>query len=655
MSKDRLNLLIVEDDPSDAELVCLELERGGFEVVWERVDHEVALLTALRGKTWDLIVSDFAMPGFNGLRAFDLYRRQRLDTPFIFISGALGEARAVEAMRAGARDYLVKGDLTRLTPAVRRELADAANRRHQRAAEESAQRQQRRLALAMEASQAAIFEVSFDASDPPDFSGAWQSILGVLPSEFTAGASALRDWLWHDIHPDDRARVGGEFRRFEAGALDRFSVEYRVRNGRGEFIDVAVFARAVTRDDHGGAQRVIGVVLGLADRKQLEEQLRQSQKMEAVGQLAGGVAHDFNNILTAILSFSQFALEALLPGDIIREDISEVLKAAERARSLTNQLLAFSRRKAIAPRVVNINELQRGFDRLLQRLLGEQVVFESRLSAELWNCRIDPDAFEQVVMNLAVNARDAMPAGGSLTIETRNVHVDVAGLPQYSAEIPPGDYVAIIVSDSGTGMDKEVLARIFEPFFTTKEQGKGTGLGLSMCYGIVKQADGFIWPDSAVGRGTRFHVLLPRVEEAADAMVIKRPAQKVGGREAILLVEDDSQVRRLTARTLVQAGYTVLESSNATEALELCRSTDERLSLLLSDLVLPGMDGRSLADEVRSLMPEMKVLFMSGYSATQSVVGRGGGDGGPQVMPKPFTPETLTQTVRETLDTARPA
>jgi hypothetical protein len=644
----RLNLLIVEDDENDAELVRLELERGGFELEWERVDSEAALTQALL-KKWDIIISDFAMPGFSGLLAFEIYKKQAADVPFIFVSGALGEERAVQAMRAGAKDYLVKGNLGRLNAVVRRELQEAKNRRARHLSDATALSVQRRLALAIEASDAGVFEIGLTDETPLQYTGAWELILGLTPSALPARTQSLRTWLVKNIHPGDWSVATHDLDDFLAGKRLRYAAEFRLKHNTGRWVDVAAFARVVSQGADGRAEQVVGVLLDVSRRKSLEAQLRQAQKMEAVGQLAGGVAHDFNNLLTAILSFGNFALEAVAPSSPEHDDIEEVLKAAERAQSLTSQLLAFSRRKAVAPRVLSVNVVVTSAEKILRRLLGADIDLHSQLAPDVWNVKVDEDELEQVLLNLAVNARDAMPEGGRLTIETDNVALEEGYGVMHGAQVAPGDYVVIAVSDSGTGMDAATQARIFEPFFTTKEVGRGTGLGLSTCYGIIKQAEGFIWVYSEVGQGTTFRVYLPRVTGPADTVKPQPEPSDLRGSEVIMIVEDNEQVRQLATRVLGGLGYTVLEAANGADALLALETADQRVDLLVTDVVMPILGGKQLVERLRLRHPLLPVLFMSGY-APSAITHQSLLDPGAPMLQKPFTPRILARKVRQVLD-----
>ena len=380
-----------------------------------------------------------------------------------------------------------------------------------------------------------------------------------------------------------------------------------------------------------------------------EEQLRQVQKMEAVGRLAAGVAHDFNNVLSVILSYAETIAGDLKPGDPIAADIEEVRRAAVRAADLTRQLIAFSRQQVLEPKVLNLNPSVAGMERLLRRLLGADVELTIRPGVGLWNVKADPGQVAQILMNLAVNARDAMPQGGELTIETANVTLDEEHASG-RRDVRAGSYVMLAVSDTGVGMDVETRQRVFEPFFTTKDKGKGTGLGLATVFGVVKQSGGHIELRSELGEGTTFEVYLPKVSSVPDAPTSQRPSPDVHrGNETILLVEDDDQVRAVARSILRRKGYVVLEASGGEEARLLREQHKAEIDLLLTDVVLPQMSGRRLVDHLLAIRPAMRVVFMSGY-AGDAILHHGVLESGFAFIQKPLTPASLTRKVREVLD-----
>jgi signal transduction histidine kinase len=403
------------------------------------------------------------------------------------------------------------------------------------------------------------------------------------------------------------------------------------------------------RDDHQAEAVQQTEALSATERSRLEGQLRQAQKMEAIGRLAGGVAHDFNNLLTAINGYSEMLLADLASDDPRRAHVEEIARAGERGAELTQQLRIFSRKEVVTPEVLDLNAVVSDTERLLCRLIGEDVRLTTLLTQDLWRIRADPGQLQQVLLNLAVNARDAMPQGGQILIETANLTLD-APTPHTYGTAPPGDYVMVAVSDTGCGMDDETLSHIFEPFFTTKEANKGTGLGLSTVYGIVQQSEGHIWVGSELGHGTVFRIYLPRATDAATTP-IPPPAPAVVGRgtETVLLVEDDEQVRGLMATALQASGYTVLEASQGDEAVQLAARHGGPIHLLVTDVVLPGLGGREVARAVAAHHQDLAVLYVSGYTdhaALQQDLP--GWDSA--LLQKPFTPLALARKVRQGLD-----
>jgi len=497
-----LRALLVEDSPADAELLMHELRASGFDLTCERVETAEAMREALGRGGWDIVLSDYSLPTFSGPDALRIKQTMGSDIPFIIVSGTIGEETAVTALKAGAQDFLLKGRLARLVPAIDRELRDAAERR---------------------------------------------------------------------------------------------------------------------------------------EKKQLEEQLNHAQKMEAIGQLAGSVAHDFNNVLTAILGFCELALGGMAPDAPERGDLVEIRNAGERAAGLTRQLLAFSRQQVLQPKVHDLNGLVNGVLPMLRRLLVENIEVVLSLQPNAAKIKIDATQLEQILINLVVNARDAMPRGGRLTIGTRTD--EAAGS------------VALIVADTGEGMDEATRARIFEPFFTTKSAGKGTGLGLATVQRIVKQCDGSIDVKSEPRNGTVFRVNLPVV---AHSVAAHRESQALAstwqGSETVLLAEDDPSVRLLARLSLVRCGYTVLEAGNAAEAVAIADDYAKPIDLLLSDVIMPDSTGSSsLIDRLRLRRPNLRVLYMSGYT-DDAIVHHGVLDEGTAFLQKPFTPHALTQKVRDVLE-----
>ena len=443
--------------------------------------------------------------------------------------------------------------------------------------------------------------------------------------------------------PDQRAAVIEAYK--ESGYLG--TVELRWKRKDGHQITVRLSGTPF-KNERGETLGFEMIAEDITERRTLEEQLRQSQKMEAVGRLAGGVAHDFNNLLTVIKGYSELVLDDLDNADPLRHEVDEIKKAADRAATLTRQLLAFSRQQVLAPKVLDLNVVVHNMDKLVHRLLGEDIDLFTVLEPGLGRVKADPGQVEQVIMNLAVNARDAMPQGGKLTIETSNIDLDETYARDH-VSVKPGRYVMIAVSDTGTGMPEKVKSRIFEPFFTTKEVGKGTGLGLSTVYGIIKQSGGYIWVYSEVGRGSTFKVYLPRVDAPAEVPISRSPQPARRGSETVLLVEDEDGVRALMRQVMHKHGYNVLEARHGGEALLICERHQGKIDMLLTDVVLQQMSGRELAERLLKLRPEMKVLYVSGY-ADDAIVHHGVLTAGMSFLQKPFTTEALARKIRYVLD-----
>jgi len=454
------------------------------------------------------------------------------------------------------------------------------------------------------------------------------------------------------IHEDDRTKMLTQLHgALGSGAVPLFETQMTTSSGGCLTVEILLSAHG----DNGLRAGILGIARDLTKSKRAEEalihreaQLQQAQKMEAIGQLAGGIAHDFNNLLTIITGYSQLVLSRLDSDDQLREDVEEIRKAAARAADLTQQLLAFSRRQMLSPKVLNLNAAVENVATMLQRLIGEDVHLVTVLDPDLGQVKADPGQIEQVLMNLAVNARDAMPTGGRLTIETANVEI-TEPVHTDDAALPAGRYAMLSVNDTGCGMDVKTRSRIFEPFFTTKGQGKGTGLGLSTVYGIVKQSGGYILVNSKAGHGTTFKIYLPLVDEPVELCEIEKPAvASLHGTETVLLVEDEPTVRVLIRDTLRQFGYTVLEARHGVEA-QLIYGQHLRIDLLITDVVMPQMSGRELADRLLETDPHLKILFMSGYTES-AVIDHGVTGSSTTFIQKPFTPEGLARQVREILD-----
>jgi PAS domain S-box-containing protein len=897
--KSTLRVLHIEDSEQDVALLTRYLSRAGYELISKRVETGPAMRAALKTNEWDVILCDYSMPSFNALGALQVLKELGVDTPFIIISGTVGETVAVEAMRAGAHDYLMKDNLVRLSATIERELHEAENRRARRRAEDAlrtSESEMRALFAAMTdvilvfdrdgrhlkvapSQTAHLYKPAVDRlgktlheifpRDEADFflfhihqalsKGKMHRLEYELeiegrPTWFEGSVSPMSEesvmWIARDItehkqadqeaarlqaeievqrqrldnivstvpgvvweawgkpdtaaqhidfvsehvqtmlgysveewfstpnfwlqivHPDDRERaaeISGN--AFVAGANSTMEFRWMTKDGRAIWVEAN---SAVIKDDQGNpvglrgvttdiserkqaeealreseeryrdlvenahdiiyshdlqgnytsinkagevitgytveealklnlsdsitpeslprAREMIrrklagenvtayeidilakdgrrvtveantklvyqdgvpvgvqGIARDISDRKLLEDQLRQSQKMEAIGQLAGGVAHDFNNLLTAIIGYSGLALQRIEDKSPLKPYIEEIKKAGDRAANLTRQLLAFGRKQILQPLPLNLNDVITDLNKMLRRLIGEDIRLSARLDLDLKKIKADPGQIEQVLMNLVVNARDAMPRGGKLTIETANIQIDEEYAGRHIG-VNSGGYVMLAVSDNGTGMDHETEAKIFEPFFTTKEKGKGTGLGLSTVYGIVKQSGGNIWVYSEPGHGTTFKIYLPQVDDPIMTVQAKTEDDSIpGGSETVLLVEDEDVVRGLAQRILEEAGYRVITANGGEEAVTWCANNAETIHLLLTDVVMPDTSGKELAERLTSLRPQTKVLFMSGYT-DEAIVHHGVLDSNVEFLQKPFTPRALSRKVRQVLD-----
>jgi PAS domain S-box-containing protein len=643
-----IRVLHVEDSIDDVELIDRALRRGGFELRTARVETPDEMRKALSTEPWDIVLSDFTMPMFNATEAFEVLSASGLDVPFIIVSGTVGEETAVRAMHLGVNDYLLKGNLARLLPAVERALRDAEARRARRRAEHELSESEARYRILFDATPIPMWVFDRDTLRFLTVNEAALAHYGYAREEFAA-------MTLDDIRPaEDVPRMRAE----TAKAAPDVGTAWRHKKKDGTIIDVEV----KTRDfDFDGLRGRLVAITDVTERnrastllRKTEEQLRQAQKMESVGRLAGGVAHDFNNLLSVILSYTSLALDELPKDSSMHEDLTEVRQAGVRATELTRQLLAFSRQQVLQPRIVSLADVVKGMEKMMRRLLGEDVELKVMKEPDCGKVLADPGQIEQVVMNLAVNARDAMPDGGKLTVEIRNEVLDEDYASTHLG-VHAGPHVMLAVSDNGTGMDRETQARVFEPFFTTKEQGKGTGLGLSTVFGIVQQSGGHIWLYSERGQGTTFRIYFPRTDRPALAEAnADRPAESANGSETILLVEDEPQVRAASARILRRKGYEVIEAANGDEAMLAWEQSSDRIDMLVTDVVMPRMSGRDLARRLEQMRPGLKVLYLSGYTST-AIVHHGVLDAGLHFLQKPVTPDVLSRKVREVLDVRAPA
>lgn len=462
--------------------------------------------------------------------------------------------------------------------------------------------------------------------------------------------------FWLDmVHPEDRPELTAKLNQYLAGEIPFYQTEYRTQTKEGQWKWILSRGKVVQWDEAGRPLRFLGTQLDITDYKQLEQQLRHAQKMEAIGRLAGGIAHDFNNVLTVIISYSELLLKRSDLEARSRLRVEEIKKAGERAALLTQQLLTFSRKQVMTTVVLDLNLVVTEMDQMLRRLIDEDINLLLTLMADPCWVKADPVQVEQIIMNLVINARDAMPVGGTIVISTGK-EKRRGNAPQFHQRPPSHEYIHLTVADSGAGMDAETQARIFEPFFTTKEAGKGTGLGLSMVFGIVQQHNGWIEVDSEIGRGTTFHIYLPSAQptlQNKQAPTLLSDSV-LPGEETVLLVEDEEQIRVLANIALQEAGYTTLVAANGQEALALARQHTGAIHLLLTDVIMPGMNGVKLSEEIDALYPTIKTLYISGYADSKLTFPLLESTGRTAYLPKPFTPGLLTQKVREVLDLTVP-
>jgi len=627
-----LRVLHLEDNVLDAELVRSTVESEGYACEVVRADDRQSFLNALKRGPFDVILADHTLPSFDGVAALRIAKDTFLETPFIFVSGTIGEDLAIDCLKAGATDYVLKQRLGRLVPSIRRALIEAKERSERKAAEESLRKQAQLLDLAND---------SIVVRDLDERISYWNR-----------GAERLFGWrseeaigrVMHELVLTEFPRAIDEIRQsFMKNGHWEGEVIRRTKEGRV----ISVESRwTLQRDRDGMPTSTLEISNDVTERRRLESQFLQAQKMESVGRLASGVAHDFNNLLTVIIGRSYLLMSRMDEDESARKDLDLIQKTAERAAILTRQLLAFSRKQTVAPRLLDVNALIANMDRMLRRLIGEDIEVFSKLGDNLGAVKADPGQIEQVIMNLVVNARDAMPNGGKLTLETANIDLD-AKYVWLHAPMSVGPHVMIAISDTGHGMDDVTKDHIFEPFFTTKENG--TGLGLSTVYGIIKQSNGNIRVYSEPNVGTTFKVYFPRIDEPGETLQAGEGQQVTGGTETILLVEDEEAVREIVRETLSGQGYVVIEARHGPEALLVAEKYPGTIHLLLTDVVMPAMSGPELAVALTKSHPETKALFMSGYT-DYVAIRQGLIEEGSNFLQKPFTQADLARRVRDLLD-----
>ncbi|MCD4775065.1 MAG: response regulator [Candidatus Aegiribacteria sp.] len=637
-----LRALILEDSIDDTELVVRHIRKNGFNIEWDRVQTAADMKTALETNTYDVILADYTMPQFTALDGLQILQKSGLNLPFIIVSGSIGEEIAVEALKAGANDYMMKSNLSRLCPAIEREIREVKVSRKTILAEKALEESEKKYRLLADNTIDCIWLTDLEFN-----------FRYVNPAVYLMVGFTQDEWIGSNLsehcHPDDIENISDiSMEELKKGSESTgITFETRLLHKNGEMVPVEITGRLLL-DDNEQPIGFQGITRNISERRQFEEQLRQSQKMEAIGTLAGGIAHDFNNILQAVFGYTDLASASLSEDDPGFCYVKEIRKSAERAADLTRQLLAFGRRQILMSRDINLNDLINELLKMLERLISENIKFEFIPCGKSGTVHADTGQIEQVITNLCVNARDAMPEGGSLTIETENILV----IEDYCRNYPwtkHGSYMLLTVTDTGCGMDEDTCKVIFEPFFTTKDINKGSGLGLSTVYGIVRQHNGFVHVYSEKGRGTAFKVYLPIVDRPAEHITTTVKKKVPGGSETILVAEDDESVRRLVRHILEEAGYSVLMAKDGLEAIEIFEQNADSISLVLLDVVMPELSGREVNDTILKISPNMNVLFTSGYSSN-AVHTRFVSEKGMKLISKPYNPGVLLNEIRIALD-----
>ena len=761
---EKLRVLHLEDDRLHIEITRALLAEDGIEYELAHVETEANFVAALDAGQIDLILADFTLPGFDGMTALTLAHARLPDVPFIFVTGTMGEEIAIEALKRGATDYILKGRLSRLAPAIRRALSETEERSERRRAEEALRRSEEKyrslvdnipvgialLSPEMEIvslnSQMRQWSPHIDVSKRPLCHQSFNDPPAQEPCDYCPVIKVLQDGKVHEAVTETPA--GGETRNYKINAIplkdrdgkvtaviemveditERRRAEEELRHSNemfraliqasplaifllnvdgtvkswnaaaeqifgwreeevlgellpivpqdkqdefvhtcqrilqghtvtrrelqrqrkdGVLIDISLNAAPIY-DAQGKAYSILAMAADITEQKSLENQLRHAQKMEALGTLSAGIAHDFNNILTAIIGYGSLLSLRLDKNDSLRPFVEHILTAADRATTLTKSLLTFGRKQNIEPCVVDLNSVVPEVEKLLLRLLREDIELRTTLANSPCTVLADAGQIGQVLMNLATNARDAMPQGGKLAIRIAMASLDrdFVATHGYGA---PGSYVLLTVTDTGVGMDAETKSRIFEPFFTTKEMGNGTGLGLSMAYGIIKQHNGYITCYSEPGAGTTFRIYLPAVDALAEPVLVSSAELPPGGTETILLAEDDEQVRVLTSSLLEKFGYTVITAHDGKDALVQFHAHSDAIQLVLLDVIMPGKNGREVCEEMRKSAPGLKALFTSGYAADIFQLGEFD-ESDFAFISKPALPAELLRKIRQLLD-----
>jgi two-component system, cell cycle sensor histidine kinase and response regulator CckA len=625
-----LRVLIVEDSEDDMLLALRELRRGGYQVEFVRVETPATLQDVLEQQTWDIVISDYTMPAFDALDALKILQRIGLDIPFLIVSGTIGEETAVSAMKAGAQDYLLKGNLARLVPAVERELREAEDRQRRHCAEQALALSEDRFETLCISAPLAIFQCDVQGK-VVYINPLWEQISGV------SAAESLGDVWLQAIHPEDRKTVTESWQGTIASWQSWVS-EHRLLTPQGETRWVRTLANPL-HSSEGQFLGYVGTVENITEKKSLEAQFLRAQRLESLGTLASGIAHDLNNILTPIIGIVQLLPLKIPKLDEPTERLLKILnESTHRGADLVKQILAFTQGVEGKPAITQVGHLLREIHSILRQTFPQTIELSTELPQDLWLIPADATLLHQVFMNLCVNACDAMPQGGTLSISAENLTID-ENYARMNLDAQVGSYVVVTIADTGIGIPPQTLDRIFDPFFTTKEIGKGTGLGLSTVLGIVKSHRGFIKIDTEVGDGTQVKVFLPATE-SQETETAANTAVSNGRGQLILVVDDEVAVQEVTQITLETHGYKVMTASDGVEAIALYAEHKHEISVVVLDMMMPFLDAATTVRTLNKINPQVQIIAMSGL-ATQESLGKTMGEQIQAFLAKPFTAQEL--------------
>ena len=635
-----LHILLVEDSEDDALLLIRYIQRNGFEVIFNRVIDRATMIESLQWQSWDIVIADYALPTFSGLAALEILKERKIDIPFIIVSGTIGEDVAVQAMKAGAHDYVMKGNLARLIPAIQREMDEAEIRRERRRAEEALHESENRYRGLFEGSKDAIYFSTVDG-EFIDINPAGIELFGYTSKEELLAADIDQNII---LDPDRSHRKNERIRT--EGLIRDFEYTLKRKDGTSAIV---LETTMPVRDLQGNVIMYRSILRDVTKQKQLEQQFIQAQKMDSIGILAGGIAHDFNNILGIILGYSNLLEGARTKPQEFSERISVIVQAVERGASLVQQILTFARKADVSFRQTNLAKAASEMLAMLKETFPKIIVMKGNFAQNIPDIYADNNQIHQILLNLCLNARDAMPNGGLLTLTT-----EIQTNEQVRERFPSADqekYVCLSVTDTGVGMDEETCLRVFDPFFTTKKDGKGTGLGLSVVYGVMQAHFGFIDIKSEQNKGTSFQLYFPVPTTSTYQIDLQKRKDSfhLEGKEKILFVEDEDFIRNMVRLELESKGYKVYTASDGVTAIHFYKDHIQEIDLVVIDIDLPGMTGIDDFKKLKELNPEVKVVMTSGY-LDRDVKNKLFLDGVKAIIIKPYQPENILRTAREVLD-----